>query len=160
MFKTGYDYQYSASTFTWYRTWWFLFDTSGLRHATSIMERSYSDCNLYERHFQESSLTTKSTSTVRSLLVPIMAPSKMKTKRGKSASVIHTSHHNLQIIEEKERKKSKWRLSWKKNRKDLEKRRKKQENAWKGKVSQKQMKLTLFCFRVFEVGSTALWDAP
>ena len=27
------------------------FDTSGLRHATSIMERSYSDSNLYERHF-------------------------------------------------------------------------------------------------------------
>ena len=81
------------------------FDTSALRHATSIMERSYSDSNLYERHFQESSLPTKSTSTVRSLLVPIMAPSKMKTKRGKSAGVVHTTRHNLQIIEEKERKK-------------------------------------------------------
>ena len=34
-----------------------------------------------------------------------MSPSKMKTKRGKSAGVVLTSSHNLQIIEEKERKK-------------------------------------------------------
>ena len=81
------------------------FDTSGLRHATPIIERSYSDSNLYERHFRESSLPIKSTSTVKSFLVPIMSTSKMKTKRGKSAGVVFTSRHNLQITEEKEREK-------------------------------------------------------
>ena len=34
-----------------------------------------------------------------------MSPSKMKTKRGKSAGVVLISRHNLQIIEEKKRKK-------------------------------------------------------
>ena len=63
-----------------------------------------------------------------------MSPSKMKTKRGKSAGVVLTSRHNLQIIEEKERKKQ-------------------MEAQLK---EEKQMRLTLFCFRVVTVRSTAL----
>ena len=80
----------------------------------------------------------------------------MKTKRGKSAGVVLTSRHNLQIIEEKERKKQ-MEAQLKEERKRLREDKKKNvENVRKGRVSQKQMRLTLFCFRVLTVRSTAL----
>ena len=95
-FKSEYDTKlYEASS-------------DGLGYKPTI---SFSDSELLlhandtERNFREGSLPTMSTSILSNFLPPLKPPNKVETKRIKSAGVVLTSRENLEIMNEKQRKK-------------------------------------------------------
>jgi hypothetical protein len=81
------------------------------QHQYNTLERSFSDSKLHVhcKGFQEGSLPTlptKCSSVVSDFLPRVMPPSKIETKK-RSAGTVLTSRENMQIMEEKERKKRK-----------------------------------------------------